>query len=53
MPIKGQKNVKQNFVSNKYQRVTHVSTFIFHGLFKNIIFRYVALVINKLWAILF
>ena len=36
----------------KYQSVTHVSTLIFQGLFKNIVFRSVALVIKKLWAIL-
>ena len=30
----------------------HVSTFIFQGLFKNIIFRSVALVTKNLWAIL-
>ena len=40
------------FVKNKYQSVTHVSTPIFQGLFKNIVFRSVALVIEKLWAIL-
>ena len=40
------------FVENKYQSVTHVSTSIFQGLFKNIVFRSVALVIKKLWAIL-
>ena len=32
--------------------MTHVSTSIFQGLFKNIVFRSVALVIKKLWAIL-
>ena len=32
--------------------MTHVSTPIFQGLFKNIVFRSVALVIKKLWAIL-
>ena len=31
--------------------MTHVSTPIFQGLFKNIVFRSVALVIKKLWAI--
>ena len=31
---------------NKYQSVTHGSTCIFQGLFKNIIFRSVALVKN-------
>ena len=31
---------------------THVSTFIFQGLFKKIVFRSVAFVIKKLWAIL-
>ena len=40
------------FVKNKYQSVTNVSTFIFQGLFKNIVFRSVALVIKKLLAIL-
>ena len=32
--------------------MTHVSTPIFQGLFKNIVFRSVAVVIKKLWAIL-
>ena len=32
--------------------MTHVSTFIFQGLYKNIVFRSVALVTKKLWAIL-
>ena len=32
--------------------MTHVSTCIFQGLFKNIVFRSVALVTTKLWAIL-
>ena len=32
--------------------MTHVSTCIFQGLFKNIVFRSVALVTKKLWAIL-
>ena len=32
--------------------MTHVSTCIFHGLFKNIVFRSVVLVIKKLCAIL-
>ena len=36
----------------KYQSVTHVSTSIFQGLFKHIVFRSVALVIKKSWAIL-
>ncbi len=40
------------FVLNKYQSVTHVSTCIFQGLFKNIVFRSVALVTKNLWAIL-
>ena len=39
------------FVLNKYQSVTHVSMCIFQGLFKNIVFRCVALVTKKLWAI--
>ena len=41
------------FVKNKCQNVTHVSTSIFQGfLFKYIVFRSVALVINKLYSIL-
>ena len=54
MPKKGSTKWKKNifFVLNKYQSVTHVSTCIFQGLFKNIVFRSVALVIKKLWAIL-
>ena len=32
--------------------MTYVSTFIFQGLFKNRVFRSVALVIKKLWAII-
>ena len=32
--------------------MTHVSTPIFQGLFKNMVFRSVALVIKKSWAIL-
>ena len=40
------------FCFNKYQSATHVSTCIFQGLFKNIVFRSVALVTKKLWAIL-
>ena len=32
--------------------MTHVSTSIFQGLFKNIVFGSVALVIKKLWDIL-
>ena len=42
-PKKGQKNEKK-FVLNKYESVTHVSIFNFQGLFRNIVFRYVALV---------
>ena len=42
----------KNFVLNKFQRVTHVSTCIYQGLFKNIVFRSVALVTKKLGAIL-
>jgi len=34
------------------KNVTHVSTSIFQGLFKNIVFRSAALVIKKLCAIL-
>ena len=40
------------FLFNTNIKVTHVSTFIFQGLFKNIVFRSGALVIKKLWAIL-
>ena len=32
--------------------MTHVSTPIFQGLFKNIVFRSIALVIKMFWAIL-
>ena len=54
MPKKGKKNVKIILlVLNKYQSVTHVSTSIFQELFKNIVFRSVALVIKKLWTIFF
>ena len=51
MAKKDHKNVKNIFlfVLNKYQSVTHVSTFIFQGLVRN---RSVTLVIKKLWAIL-
>ena len=51
MPKKSQKNVKNIFFCLK-QSVTHVSTPIFQGLFKNIVLRSVALVPKKLWAIL-
>jgi len=40
------------FVLNKYQSMTDVSTCIFQGFFKDIVFRSVALVTNKLWAVL-
>ena len=47
------KKVKNIFFDqNKYQRVTHVSKSIFQGLFKNKVFRSVALVSKMLWAIL-
>ena len=45
MPKKVKK--EKHFFSNKYQSVTHVSTSIFQGLFRS-----VALVMKKLWAIL-
>ena len=45
-------NEKYFFVFNKYQSVTNVSKCIFQGLFKNIVFRYVASVKKKLWAII-
>ena len=42
---KGKKRKKKLFfVLNKYQSVTHVFTCIIQGLFKNIVFRSVALV---------
>ena len=40
------------FLLNKYQSETHIPTCIFQGLFKNTVFRSVALVTKKLWAIL-
>ena len=40
------------FVLKTYQNETHVSTSTFKGLFKNIVFIFVALVTKKLWAIL-
>jgi len=40
-----------DFVLNKYQSMTHVSTCIFKGLFKNIDFRSLVLVTKKFWAI--
>ena len=46
MPKKGQKSEKIFFF------VTHVSTYVFQGLYKNIVFRSVALVTKKLLAIL-
>ena len=50
---KGKKMKKMFFVLNKYQNVvTHVFTCIFQGLFKNKVFRSVALVIKNLWDIL-
>ena len=46
------KNVKNIFfVLIKHQSMTHVSTSIFQGFFRNIRFRSVALVTKKLWAI--
>ena len=52
MPKISQKNVKNIFFFlNKYQSVTHVSTPTFQGLSKKIVFRSVALVIKKVWAI--
>ena len=52
MPRKGKKCKNIIFVLNKYQDVTHVSASIFQGLFNNIVFRSVAFVTKKLWAIL-
>ena len=48
---KGQKN-EIFFVLNKYESVTHVPISIFQGLFRNIVFRCIASVTKKLWAIL-
>ena len=54
MPKKGSwKWKKYFFVLNKYHSVTHVSTWIFQGLFKYIVFGPVALVTKKLWALRF
>ena len=53
MPKKGKKMKEKKFVLNKYQKVTRVFTCIFQGLLKkNIVFRSVALVTKKWWAIL-
>ena len=52
MPKKGKKMKKKIYVLKKYQRLTHVSTCIFQGLFKNMVFSSVALVTKKLWTIL-
>jgi len=45
MPKKGSKKILKIFVFvlNKYQYGTHVSTCFFQGIFKNIVFRSVAL----------
>ena len=51
---KGRKNVKNIFFlfkTNIKINDTYVSTLICQGLLKNIVFRTVALVIKKLWAI--
>ena len=53
MPKMGKNMLKMFFfVLNKYRSVTHVSTLIFQGLLKNIVFRFVALVLKNLCAIL-
>ena len=52
IPKKSLKKCFKNSILYKYQSVTHVSTSIVQGLFKNIVFRSVALVIKKLWAFL-
>ena len=53
MPKKWSKKLKKYFfVLKKYQSMTNVSTCIFQGLFKNVVFRSEALVTKKLWAIL-
>ena len=41
-----------SFVLNKYQSVAHASTSIFQGLFKYKVFRSLAFVTKKIWAIL-
>ena len=46
------KSKKIVFVLNKYQKVTHVSTSILQGLFKNIVVRSVGLVTKKILDIL-
>ena len=51
MPKKGSKKVKNIFFCFK-QISKCDSRCIFQGLFKNIVFRSVALVTKKLWAIL-
>ena len=51
-PKKELKKCFKNSILYKYQSLTHVSTSIVQGLFKNIVFRSVALVIKKLWAFL-
>ena len=43
---------KSIFFVLKHQSVTNVSVWFFQGLFKNAVFRSVALVTKKLWAIL-
>ena len=45
--LKKGKKLRKKSVLNKSQSVTHVSTCIFKGLFKNIVFRSVALVTKK------
>ena len=53
MPKMGKNMLKMFFfVLNKYQSVTHVSTLIFQGLLKNIVFRFVALFLKNICAIL-
>ena len=54
MPKKGAKKWRKKiiFVLNKYLSVTHVSTWIFQGLYIIIVFRSIALVTKKLWAII-
>ena len=51
-PKKGPKKWNFFFVLNKYESVTHVPISIFQGLFRNIVFRCIASVTKKLWAIL-
>ena len=48
-PKKGSEKLKKiSFVLNKYETVTHIS--IFQALFRNTVFRYVALITKKVMS---